>query len=527
MMGQLWYGGPIYTMQEEGEQVEAVVVHNEQIIAVGGKEELSQRYQTYIQQEINLEGCTMLPGLVDSHMHLIGHGERLMRLDLSACNSYEEMIELVKDRVAQTEAGDWIVGEGWNENAFYDKQDMHIRDLDCLSSCHPIVLKRVCRHALFVNSYVLQQSGITDETTNPKGGKIGRDRNGHINGLLYDQAQNLVTDIMPLQTEEYLQKALEIAVTDCWSYGLVGGHTEDLHYYGGFKRTYEAFERVLKDKPFKAHLLVHHEVVDEIKLYENQHYLEFGAMKIFADGSLGGRTALLSEPYSDCPEEKGVAVWNQEELNHFIQKARTLQRSVAVHAIGDEAFKNVIEAIKQYPPMPGQRDRIIHCQVLRQDLIDRAKQLAVVLDIQPIFVSSDFPSVIEKLGQERLRYAYAWNTLHKEGFVCAGGSDAPIEQVNPFLGIYSAVSRKSFIDEKVYLPKERLTMFEAVSLFTSGSAYAICKEQCRGKIIPGYEADFTIVDRDVFTIQPEELLELSVMMTVVDGIVVYTKERGR
>ncbi|WP_028400793.1 amidohydrolase [Ectobacillus panaciterrae] len=520
-MGEIWYGGTIYTMRREGETIEAVFVQDGMIVDMGTKEELYDRHT--IEQEHDLKGSVMLPGLTDSHMHLVGHGERLLRLDLSSCRSYEEMLSLIRERAAVTPEGEWIIGEGWNENAFSDRKDVHKKELDDVSSVHPILLKRMCRHVMLVNSYVLENAGIYEEIQDPKGGKIGRDADELLNGLLYERAQELLDDIIPQQTEEYLQKALEIAVEDCWKNGLVGCHTEDLNYYGGFARAYQAFEKGLQNRRFKAHLLVHHEVIDELAHYEDKRYIEFGAMKIFADGSLGGRTALLSQPYADMPSTHGVAVFERDELARLVEKARSMDLTIAIHTIGDLSFEYVVDAIEQHPPKEGQRDRIIHCQVLRKDLIDRAKHLSVVLDIQPAFITSDFPSVIEKLGKGRLRYAYAWKTLLDEGFVCAGGSDAPIEAISPFLGIYGSVARRSFFDGACYLPEEKLTMFEAISLFTSGSASAIYKENSRGIIASGYEADFTIIDRDLFTIQPEGIIYTEVIMTVVDGEIVYKK----
>ncbi|WP_242144121.1 MULTISPECIES: amidohydrolase [unclassified Bacillus cereus group] len=520
-MGELWYGGNIYTMEEENEKVEAVYVENGRIVDIGTKQDLEIRYP--FEQLHNLEGRTILPGLVDSHMHLIGHGERLLRLDVSKCTSYEEVLALVKERVKEAPVGSWIIGEGWNENYFTDTKNVHTHDLDTISKEHPILLKRVCRHVTWVNSYILKKANITAETKDPKGGKIGRDSSSRLTGLLYEQAQELIKHVQPEINETYLQRVLKVAIRDCWKYGLVGGHTEDLNYYGGFKKTYDAFSHVIKEMPFKAHLLVHHEVADERKEYENTHYIEFGAMKIFSDGSFGGRTALLSEPYEDAKETNGVAIYSRNELADLVEKARNLQMPVAIHTIGDLSLEYVIEALELYPPAEGLRDRIIHCQLAREDLIERMKKLQVIIDIQPVFVSSDFPSVIGKLGERRLRYAYAWKTLLHAGLHCNGGSDAPIEQVNPFLGIYSAVTRRSFNDGVCYMPKERLTVFEAVSLFTTGSAYAIGKEKRRGKIMRGYEADFTIIDRDIFHIQVEELKDIQAVTVVVDGKIVHQK----
>ncbi|MDM5156814.1 amidohydrolase [Bacillus sp. DX1.1] len=520
-MGEIWHGGNIYTMQEEKEKVEAVYVEDGVIIDTGNKGDLERRYQPEKVQR--LEGKTMIPGLVDSHMHLIGHGERLLRLDVSSCTSYQEMLVLVAERVKETTEDTWIIGEGWNENNFTDTKSVHVRDLDAISKEHPILLKRVCRHVTWVNSYILEKAKITSETPDPKGGKVGRGSSNELTGLLYEQAQDLIKHIQPEINEAYLQRALQTAVQDCWKYGLVGGHTEDLNYYGGFQKTYNAFSHVIKELPFKAHLLVHHKVAEERKEYENQHYIEFGAMKIFSDGSLGGRTALLSEPYEDAKETNGVAIFSREELAELVKKARNLHMPVAIHTIGDLSLQYVIDALELYPPEEGLRDRIIHCQLAREALIERMKHLQVIVDIQPVFASSDFPSVIEKLGKRRLRYAYAWKTLLGAGLHCSGGSDAPIEQVNPLLGIYSAVTRKSFIDGTCYIQEERLSVFEAVSLFTTGSAYAIGKENKRGKIVKGYEADFTILNRNIFEIEAEEIKDVQAEMTVIDGQVVYTK----
>lgn len=520
-MGEIWYGGNIYTMNKENETVEAVYIENGMIVDLGNKKDLEIRYP--FEKLYDLKGRTMIPGLVDSHMHLIGHGERLLRLDLSKCTSYKEVLDLVKERVEEVPIGSWIIGEGWNENNFTDTKKVHVLDLDAISKEHPILLKRVCRHVTWVNSYILERASITAETSDPKGGKIGRGTQGELTGLLYEQAQDLIKHVQPEINEAYLQRALQTAIQDCWKYGLVGGHTEDLNYYGGFQKTYNAFSYVIKEMPFKAHLLVHHEVAYERKEYKNEHYIEFGAMKIFSDGSFGGRTALLSEPYEDAKETNGVAIFSREELAELVGKARNLHMPVAIHTIGDLSLEYVIDALELYPPAEGLRDRIIHCQLAREELIERMKSLPVIIDIQPVFVSSDFPSVIEKLGEHRLRYAYAWKTLLGAGLHCAGGSDAPIEQVNPFLGIYSAVTRRSFIDGACYIPEEKLSIFEAVSLFTTGSSYTIGKENKRGKIVKGYEADFTIIDRDIFEVEVEKIKNIQAIATVIDGQIVYQK----
>ncbi|MBO8177207.1 MAG: amidohydrolase [Bacillus sp. (in: Bacteria)] len=531
-MGTLWYGGTIYTMDKENEQVEAVYTSNGVIQGVGPLTQLEQMFSSSIEQRIDLKGATMLPGLVDSHMHLIGLGEMLHRLDLSTCRSKKELLTKVREKVNETKDGEWIIGEGWNENLWADADELTRWDLDPITNIHPILLKRVCRHALVVNTVALNLCGITEQTKEPFGGVIER-KNGALSGVFKDDAQQLIFNRIPKASIAYLEDALKRAIEHCWKHGIVGGHTEDLSYYSGFKTTYQAFHHVIheSDYPFRAHLLVHHHVIDD--WYKEGHtylsgtpFIRFGAMKIFADGSLGGRTALLSVPYADDPSTQGVAIHTLPELKELVQKARKMELPVAIHTIGDLAFEYALEAISACLPKNGQRDRLIHAQLLREELIRKAQSLPVVLDIQPLFVASDFPWVLERVNKNNIPYLYAWKTLLNASIPCAGGSDAPIERVNPFHSIYTAITRKKPNDPSTaYLPEEALTPYEAFRLYTVGSAYAAQEENKRGCIKNGHVADFTIVNHDVMNVPPEQLLNSEVVMTVVNEKIVYSRKQ--
>ncbi|PLR98151.1 amidohydrolase [Bacillus sp. T33-2] len=528
-MGTLWYGGNIYTMQNEGHQTEAVFTKGSRIVGVGAKNQLETQYDGQIHKRVDLMGCTMIPGLVDSHIHLIGHGESLIRLDLSRCTSKQEVLDAVHKYALSLEDGEWVIGEGWNENLWETPAPLHRSELDSLIPDRPVILKRVCRHALVANSMALEKAAVTAQTECPAGGVIERDLTGDLTGLLKDQAQDLVTAAIPKVSLSYVKTALRAAIKDAYRLGLTGVHTEDLNYYGSASMTYDAFRQVIigEGLPFKAHLLVHHEVADEAANFTvpDSGLLELGAVKIFADGALGGRTALLSHPYADDPSTSGVAIHTHEGLKKLVENARKLNKPVAIHTIGDLAFEYALDAIEAFPHTGTGRDRLIHAQILNKELVDRVKNLPVILDIQPRFVSSDFPWVIERIGAENMEYCYAWKTLIDEGIHCAGGSDAPIEPADPLLGIHAAVTRTRHGDSEktAYMPEQALSAYEAVSLFTKGSAYAAGHEKDRGIITIGYTADFTVFKEDIFNTDPHLIPEINIEMTVVNGNIVFER----
>ncbi|MBS4199989.1 amidohydrolase [Bacillus sp. FJAT-49732] len=533
-MKTIWYNGRIYTLENEGETVEAVVTDEDQIIETGFLSGLQQKYN--IERSIDLNGAMMIPGLVDSHMHLIGFGETFLKLNVSGMTSKREILNAIAEKVKTSSSGDWIIGEGWDENLWYDKTPLCKRDLDEAAPQNPVVMKRVCRHVIAVNTLALDAANINKQVQAPVGGVIEREKNGDLSGIFKDEAQNLIFSKMPSITDDYVEKALRLGIENCWKFGLTGVHTEDLSYYETYDRAMTAFLRVLGDRslPFKAHLLVHHKVVDEWKKDGHRYMstignIEFGAMKIFVDGSLGGRTALLSRPYADDLTTQGMAIHTLSELKELVTKARKYKMPIATHVIGDLAFEYVLDLIEVLPPPNGMRDRLIHAQILRQDLIERAKKLPVEIDIQPGFMASDFPWVMDRVGENNMAFNYAWKTLLESGLHCSGGSDAPIESANPLLGIHAAVTREkpNDSDHNMYMPEQRLSMFETISLYTKGSAFACGHEYNRGMIKSGFAADFTIFNQDLFTVNKDDILKTSVEMTVVDGKIVYQSKKAK
>ncbi|WP_050183174.1 amidohydrolase [Domibacillus robiginosus] len=525
-MKQLWHGGTIYTMERESETVEAVLVEDGYILATGPVDELSEKAE----EGVNLQGAVMYPGFVDSHLHMIFQGETFVRLDLSAASSAEEMLEMVEEAAKSTPAEKWLFGEGWDENTFSDPRIPTMEELDAIRT-EPILLTRVCHHVALGNRNALLAGSIKEESESPAGGEIGRDKEGRLTGLLYDKAIDPVAAAIPRKGDaylDYLTDVLNQAVDQMLSYGLTGGHTEDMHYFGEFTNPLTAFQRVIGEKHhFRVNLLRHHAVFKEMmeaKTAFDEPFIEPGAMKIFADGALGGSTAALSVPYADQPDSKGLLIHTDEQLEQLIQLARQYNEAVAVHIIGDEAAEQVLHFLEKYPAPMEKRDRLIHGCVLREDLIERMAALPVVVDVQPAFVPSDFPWVMDRLGKERLDYAYPWKTLLDRGIMCAAGTDAPVENISPLASIYAAVERKKPGEtHEGYRPEQKLSRFEAIRMYTLGSAQAIGKEHERGLIKVGYVADFSIFDRDLFAGTSEEMLAAKAIKTVVAGKVAYDR----
>ncbi|SIT88511.1 amidohydrolase [Edaphobacillus lindanitolerans] len=524
-MKTLWHGGTFVTMKAKGETAEAVLVEDGRIVATGTFEELKDRSD----DQTDVEGAFVYPGFVDTHMHIIGHGQQLLSNNLSAVRSSGELLRIMKEAADRVPDGEWVLGEGWDENLFPDKHVPTLAELDSVTD-KPMMLKRTCRHMLLANSAALRLAGVTNDTPDPDGGVIVRDREGNPTGFLKEDAQDLVEAIVPAPSAESVQRALETAVDDLASMGLTGCHTDDLGYFGRYQNPLKAFHEVLGEgkRKFRAHLLRRSTVFEEMiadGAEYNEPWAEPGAMKFFIDGALGGKTAALSGDYSDDPGNRGTFVVTPDEAEELVLRARRHGEAIAVHVIGDAAAELAIDLIEKHPCPAGKRDRLIHVCVLREDLVERMEKLPIILDLQPVFVGSDFPWAEDRLGPDRLDWAYAWKKLMDRGFICGGGSDSPVDSADPFLGIYTAVARKMPDDPKEggYLPEEKLTRYDAIRLYTSEAARVLGQEDRRGMIAPGHFADFTIIDRDLERVPEAEIVGTDVLMTVVDGDVQFKK----
>ncbi|WP_363321573.1 amidohydrolase [Polycladomyces subterraneus] len=527
----LFLHGRVITMDARRESAEAVYVENGRIVDVGTSQDFLLHWGRADVRRVDWQGATVYPGWVDSHVHLAAYGMLRHRLDLNGTKSKGEMLCLLREIAARTPEGEWIVGVNWDENQWAEREVPHREELDAVSLRHPVFLTRICHHAHVANTVAFRVAGVGLEPDDPEEGKYGRDPDGKINGMIYENASRPFFAAIPEPTAEQKRSYIREAVKEALALGLTAAHTEDLRVMGSVRELLREYRGLVEAGVwFRTHHLLYHPHLDEavelgLQAGTGDEWTDVGAVKIFADGAIGARTAWLSEPYADAPETAGEPVHSDDELAGWVSRAREAGFPVAIHAIGDRAAEQVINTWERHPSPKETRyrDRLIHVQVLRPDLLARMSELSFVADIQPRFVASDFPWVQDRLGTERLPYAYAWKSLLDAGVVCAGGSDAPIEPLNPLLGIHAAVTRRhpEEFPHPGYGPEQRLTVKEALRLWTAGSAYAEGKEMERGSITPGKWADFTVLDRTLSDTEPDEILQARVIMTVVNGKVAY------
>jgi predicted amidohydrolase YtcJ len=524
----IYTNGVIYTLDENHPIVETVVVEDEKIIDLGSHRDMTLQWGRAHSETIDLNGKMVTPGLIDSHMHLSGVAFNFLDLNLTGVTSKSEMLDRIKARAKLMAQGQWLVGMGWDENLFEDGAIPTIDELDHVAPHCPIYLKRICHHAFLVNTKALEMSGYQPGNSVPMGGTVVLDPNTKLpTGLLLESASGLITNHIPEKTYDDLKAGLKAAMKFAVSQGLTSIHTNDPVYLGGFDQTYKLYDELINQEQngLRCNLLIDYSFLKRMKEtgmvtgFGNEK-LQIGAVKLFADGALGRRTALLSEPYHDQPGQYGEAMQTQEELYEMVREVREAGMPVAIHTIGDQALANVLEILDQFPNV-SHRDRLVHTSIIRKELLPRLAVPNRIADIQPRFVVSDYPWVIERIGEEREQDLYAWKTLLSSGLLCAGGSDAPVEPVDPLLGIHAAVTRKSpGQTHKGWNEKEKLGMIEAIKLFTIGGVQATSEEKIKGTISKGKLADMTVFSKNLLSMKdPDELLETKIEMTIIDGTI--------
>lgn len=536
MKRALFINGNVVTMDAASPVVEAVYVEAGRIQAVGSSRDLMLQFGRAEVPVVDWQGGFVIPGLVDNHLHLMARGMERSLPDYSAVTSKEALLEQLQRQASQTPEGEWIRGLHWDQNRWVSPDLPTRQELDAVTPAHPVLLTRTCHHVQLVNSTAFRAAGIPADAADPPDGSFGRDVGGAFNGQVFENAARFFYEALPPHTDQDRKTWVREGAKEALSLGLTAIHTEDMRQAEQVTLLESLYrELVAENLPLRSHHLIYHPHLEELvaqgwRTGYGDEWFRIGAIKLFADGSIGGRTALLSEPYADDPSTTGLAVHTPDEMTEWVKRARQAGCTVAIHAIGDGGAERVIDVLEAVPLResvpPPHRDRLIHGQVLRADLLRRLVKLPVAVDIQPRFVASDFPWVMERLGPERLDYAYAWRTLLETGLPCGGGSDAPIEPMNPLLGIHAAITRRAPAEEHAgYLPQEKLTPVQALRLFTLGAAETAGEEKDRGSISPGKWADFSVFDRDLLASNPDSLLEVQVLMTVVNGHIAYRTDR--
>jgi predicted amidohydrolase YtcJ len=535
----VFINGNIYTANEKQPRAEAVAVKGDRIIFVGSNA-AAKNYQGPATRIVDLHGATMLPGMTDAHHHLEGVGFREMTLNLEGITNLQDFLAKVKARVDQAKSGEWVTGRGWIETFWMPPVFPTRWDLDKVAPNNPVILERADGHGAVANSAALKIAGITKDTPGPFGGEISKDKNGEPNGMLLDAAQRLVRRYEPPTSRADAERAVVLGVQRDIGLGWTqvqnpGGSYEDIDIYrklygeGKIKlRIYKVLsapgkeaERLLSEGPI-------------IGAYGNR--LTVRALKLYADGSLGSRSAALLEPYSDAPGTSGFLTIKEENLLPVLEEALRKGIQCETHAIGDRGNRFILDeyekALNAVPAnqrkIADPRWRVEHSQIVNPRDIPRFKKLGIIPSMQPSHAIGDLHFAPARLGIKRLEGAYAWNSFIKSGVVVPAGSDAPVERGEPMIEFYAAVARKDIrgFSGEGWHPEEAVSRDQALKMLTIWPAYAAFEENLRGSIEVGKLADFTVLSADIMKIPEPEILKTHCVMTVIGGEIVYQAAPG-
>ncbi|MGB1249571.1 MAG: amidohydrolase [Candidatus Promineifilaceae bacterium] len=517
---QLLTNGKIYTMDASQPTATAVAMRDGKLIAVGSDEAIRALGGT----EIDLDGRCVIPGLIDSHVHFEGFSLALSEINLLDTESLEVAMARIETRADATSEGEWLLGRGWTQADWASHQFPTSADLDSVSGQHPAYLRHRSGHAGWVNSRAMRMAGIDANTPDPSGGQIQRDADGNPTGILFETAMELVADLVPPYTEEQIVRAMREGQAYCWKVGLVGVHDFDgvscFQALQTLQRNGELGLRIVKNIP-NAH--VDHAIGAGLRSGFGDEWIRIGGVKMFADGALGPRTALMIEPYEGDPDNRGMSVLDKEEMMEIAHKAYKNQLAITVHAIGDQAVHDVIDICESiqtagYGTPPAVPNRIEHVQIVHPMDHHRLAELDVIASMQPIHATSDI-TIAERNWGSRTKDSYALRTMLESGATVVFGSDSPVEPIEPLIGIHAAVTRQRADSTPAggWHPEQAFTMQEAIHAFTTAAAITSRQEARAGSITVGKLADLTILEKDIFEAQGADILSVGVAGTVVGG----------
>jgi hypothetical protein len=483
-------------------------------------------------EKLDLAGRTVIPGMVDAHAHLLGLGQALRTVDLVGTRSYEEVVARVAERANTVRPGEWIGGRGWDQNDWADTRFPTHAALSRAVPNNPVYLTRVDGHAALVNGKALALAQVTAATADPTGGRFIRDSSGAPTGVLIDAAQGIVGRVIPAPSRAELRERTLIAIAEANRWGLTG-----IHDAGVGPEGIAVYEDLAREGRYNLRNYVmirsNDSTLDAFMRRGPQNGLHGGrlwirAIKLSADGALGSRGAALLEPYADDAGNTGLITTPPERIKSVAVRALRTGFQLNVHAIGDRANRMVLDqfaAALREVPVADHRFRIEHAQILRYQDIPRFAELDVIPSMQGSHQASDMYWVPARIGWSRSEGAYAWRSLLNTGVVIPNGSDFPVEAVNPLISFHAFVTRQDADGYPAggWFPAQRTTREEALLSMTLWPAYAAFMEGESGTLTAGKVADFVVLDRDIMTVAPEEILRAAVVLTVLGGKVVYKR----
>jgi predicted amidohydrolase YtcJ len=473
---------------------------------------------------IDLKGAFAMPGFNDAHTHIAYAGQQHLSVDLDNVPTLAAMQAKIHSYAANLTPGQWIVGGGWDHTKWASNKLPTRQDLDVVTGDHPAYLQRTDGHIAVVNTAALKAANITGATKAPQGSQIDLDVAGNPTGIIReDAARALIEAHIPKPDAAARRKALQLAIDDALSHSVTS--VQDFSDWDDFL----VLEQMGRDHKLNLRIsewLTFNDSIDVLKQHRAAHPLDdpllhTGMLKGFMDGSLGSRTAAMLAPYSDDPTNSGLPRYNQAKLDAMTKERAAAGFQIGFHAIGDRANTMALNAFTQARPNAASRDRIEHAQVLASSDFERFHKLGIIASMQPSHLLTDMAWAPARLGPERSKYAYAWKAFLDHGVTLAFGTDYPVESISPFRGLYSAVTRMNEAGTQTFQPQEKLTIQQAIYAYTQGSAFAENEEKLKGRLETGYFADIAVLDRDLITATPREILNAKVLRTIVGGETVY------
>ena len=554
----LLLNGKVFTADERGTLAEAVAVKGERIVAVGTTRELRAKFRAA--RTVDLGGRLVTPGFNDAHIHFLGGGLSLLRVDLNGARTLAEAQRRVAARVKELPAGAWVTGRGWDHTLWGGEWPTK-EALDEVAPSNPVFLQRVDGHVSWANTLALQKAGVTRETQAPAGGEILRDARGEPTGILKETAAGLVGRVVPQASPAELMQGLRRALAEARRYGLTSVQDnsgyETTKLYRELMKAGELTVRVSEWQNFEDSVAELQRQRAEFATFKDDPLrLRLGPLKGYVDGTLGSRTSAMLAPFADDPANSGIPRRPPAELTRMIVERDAAGFQIALHAIGDGANRMALDGFKAASANPHdvgvalqvsagtsreevearkreiekeharRRHRLEHAQVVAPADFARFRDLGVIASMQPSHAISDKRWAQERLGEYRVLGAYSWHTMRAHGVPVAFGTDWPVEPISPYLGLYAAVTRQSTDGDPAggWWPQERLSMADAIRCYTTGAAYASFEELEKGQIAPGMLADLVVHTQDLLTIRPADVLNTEPFMTVFAGRVVYEKK---